>query len=84
MMKEKVQEDNTMVAKTPLMLYYAELSENILWICPWQNNYQLSVNDSLLCIMGNQSSDWLQPFINEVSTGIIGKTEIITLPAPFW
>jgi hypothetical protein len=82
-MKEKAHEDNTMVAKTPLMQYYAKISKNILWIRPWQNDHQLSVNDLLTCIMGNLSGDWLQPVIDEVLAGNIEKTEIVRLPAPF-
>jgi len=34
-MKEKVHEDDRMAAKTPSMIYYAKLNDNISWICPW-------------------------------------------------
>jgi len=44
-MKEKVHEDGTKAAKTPIMTYYAKLNDNILRIHPWQNECQQSVND---------------------------------------
>jgi len=82
-MNEKVYEDGTKAAKTPIMQYYAKLNDNILWICPWHNEDQCSVNDFWSCIMGNLSGDWLQPFINEILDGCIGKSGSDTLPAPF-
>jgi len=39
-MKEKVYEDGTKAAKTPLMIYYAKIYDNILWIRARQNERQ--------------------------------------------
>jgi len=81
--KEKVHEDGTKAVKTPLMIYHAKLNHNILWIHPWQNERQQSVNDCWCCIIGNLRGDWLWPFINAVLAGIIGNRASHTLPAPF-
>ena len=82
-MKEKVYEDGTMAAKTPLMIYYIKVNGNILWICPWQNERQLSGNNFWSCIIGNLLGDRLRPFINAVLAGFIGKRASLTLRAPF-
>jgi len=72
-MKEKVYEDGTKAAKTPLMIYYAKINDNKLWICPWQNERQRSINDCWSCIIRNLLGDRLRPFINGVLAGFIGK-----------
>jgi len=82
-MKEKVYEDGTMAAKTPLMIYYAKMHNDILWISPWQNERQPTVNDFWSCIIGNLLGDRLRPFTNAVLAGFIGKSASLTLPAPF-
>jgi len=82
-MKEKVHEDGTMAAKTPLMIYQVKLNDSMLWIRAWQNEHQRSVNNFCSCIIGNLHRDWLRPFINVVLAGIIGKRATLTLPAPF-
>jgi len=82
-MKEKVHEDGTKAAKTPLMIYYAKINGNILWIRPWQNERQQSVNTVWSCIIATLCGDWLQPFINAILAGFIGKSDIHTLPASF-
>jgi hypothetical protein len=66
------------------MLYYVKLTDNIVWIPPWQDERQWNVNDFRSCIMGNLGNDWRQQFINEDLAGFTGKTENDTLPAPFW
>jgi len=81
-MKEKVHEDGTKAAKTPSMIYYAKLKDNMMLTRPWQNEHQRSVNDWWSCIIGNLRGDWLLPFINAVLAGIIGKRERHMLPAP--
>jgi len=83
-MKEKVHEDGTKAAKTPLMIFQAKLNDTILWICPWQNERQWSVSDFWSCIIGNLRGDLLRPFINVVLAGFSGKRESHMLPAPFW
>jgi len=50
-MKEKVYEDSTKAAKTPLMIYYSKINDTISWICPWQNERQQSVNDFGLALL---------------------------------
>jgi hypothetical protein len=39
-MKEKVHEDGTKAAKKQFMLYYVKLTDNIVWIPPWQDERQ--------------------------------------------
>jgi len=51
--KEKVDEDYRMAAKTPLLMYYAKSNGCILGIHPWQNERQQSVNDFWSCKSGN-------------------------------
>jgi len=82
-MKEKVHGDSTEAARTPLMIYWAELNDYILWIYPWQNERQQSINDCWSGIIGNLCGDRLQPFGNAVTTSFIGKPASHMLPAPF-
>jgi len=82
-MKEKVYAEGTKAAKTPLMIYYVKINDNILWIHPWQNERQWSVNDFWSCIIGNLLGDRLRSFINAVLVGFIGKRVSLMLPAPF-
>jgi len=84
LMKEKVYEDGTKAAKTLLMIYYAKINDNILWICPWQNERQRSFYNFWSCIVGNLLGDRLRPFINTVLAGFIGNRASLTLTAPFW
>jgi len=65
-MKEKVHEDGTKAAKTPSMISWAKLYDTILWIGPWQNEWQQSVNNVWSCMIGNLHGNRLQPFINVV------------------
>jgi hypothetical protein len=80
----KVDEDSKKAAKTPSTIYIATLNDCILWIHPWQYEHQLSVNDFLSYIMGNQSGDWLWPFLDEVLVGVMGERQNDMLPTPFW
>ena len=82
-MREKVCEDSTKAAKTPLTIDYAKINDNILWIRPWQNERQRRVNNFWSCIIGNPDGNRLRPFIKGVSAGFIGKRASLTLPAPF-
>jgi len=82
-MNEKVYEDGTKAAKTPLMIYYAKIYDNILWICSWQDDHQRSVNDFGTSIIGNLRGNQLRPCIFAVLAGVIIKTDSLTLPAPF-
>jgi len=83
-MEEKVHEDGTKTAKTPLMIYYAKLNVNILWWCPWQNEHLWRVNDLWSGIIGILRGNWLQPFLNAVLAGFTDNRESHTLPAPLW
>jgi len=83
-MKEKVYEDGTGAAKSPWMIYYNKINDNILGIHPWQNERQRSVNIFWSCIIGNLLGDRLRPFINALLAGFIGKRVSLTLPGPFW
>jgi len=83
-MKEKVHEDYTKVAKSPLLIYYAKWNDRILQIRLWQNERQQSMNDFWICIVGNLGGDWLRPFLNEVLAVFMGQGESDTLPATFW
>jgi len=76
-MKEKVHEDGTKATKPPSMIYSAKWNDNILYIHPWQNEGQWMVNNDWFCFMGDLSGDWLQPFINEVLTGLI-RQRVVT------
>jgi len=82
-MKETIHEDGTKAAKTPLMIYYAKLNDNILWKDAWQNERQWRVNNFWSGIIGNLRGNWLRPFINAVFARFIGKRERHTLPATF-
>jgi len=82
-MKEKVHEDGTKAAKTPLMIYQTKLNDTILWIRPGQNERQQSVYEFWSCIIGNLRGDLLWPFIYVVLTGFLGKRESDRLPTPF-
>ena len=82
-MKEKVYEDSTKAAKTPLMIYYAKINDTILWVLPWQNERQQRVNNFWSYIMGSLLGERLGPFINAVLPGLIGIRASLTLPVPF-
>jgi hypothetical protein len=82
-MNEKIYDDGTKATKTPIMLYYAIINNNILWIHPWQNESQLWVSDFWSRIMSPLSGTWLQAFLNEILAGFTVKRESNTLPAPF-
>jgi hypothetical protein len=64
------------------MMDYAKSNNCILWIHPWQNERQWSVNDSWSCILDNLGGDRLRVAINEVLAAFIGKTNSEMLPAP--
>ena len=81
-MREKVHEDSTKAAKTLAKIYCAKLNDNILWICPGQNECQLSVNNFWSCVIGNLHGNWLWPFIYAVLPGFIGTRQSHMLPAP--
>jgi len=72
-LKEKVHEDGTKAAKTPLMIYYAKFHDNILWIHPWLDELQRSVNDFWSRIICYLRGDCYRPFMNGVLAGFIGN-----------
>ena len=82
-MKEKVYEDGTKAAKIPLMIYYGKINHDILWIGPWRNERQLSINEFWSCIIGNLLGERLRQLINAVLAGFIGKTASLMLRAKF-
>ena len=82
-MKEKVQEDSTMAAETPFMLYGGKLHENVLCIHPSQNELQSNINNFSSFIRGNLSGHWFWVFINVALAGFIGDRQCDMLPAPF-
>jgi hypothetical protein len=47
-----------------------------------ENERQRSVNDFWLCILGNLSGNWLQPFRNEILLAFRLTKNRIRLPAP--
>jgi len=49
-----------------------------------ENESQRSVHNFWSSILGNQNGNWMQTFINEVSTAVMSKIQINTLPAPIW
>jgi len=49
-----------------------------------ENEYQWSVNDFWLCILGNLSGNWLETTKNEVIAAFRGKNDSNSLPAPCW
>ena len=81
-MKENVYEDSTKAAKTPLMIYYTKRNDNILWIRPWQNKCQRSVNDFWSCKSGKSKAIWSFLYIIKVLAAFIGKKHNDTLCAP--
>jgi hypothetical protein len=64
------------------MMDYAKSNDYMLWIDPWQNERQRSVNDSWSWILDNLGGDRLRLAINKVLAALIGKTNSETLPAP--
>jgi len=82
-MNEKVYEDGTKAAKTPLIIYCAKINHNKLWIHLLQNERQWNVINFWSCIIGYLFGDRLRPIINAVLAGSIGKRASLTLPAPF-
>jgi hypothetical protein len=64
------------------MMDYAKSNDCIVWIHPWQNERQHSVNDSWSRILDNLGGNRLRLAIDEVLNAIIGKTKSETLPAP--
>jgi hypothetical protein len=66
------------------MIDYAKSKEWMMWIHPWQNECQRSVNNCGSCISGDLHSDRLQIVINEVLAAFIGKSYSRTLTAPSW
>ena len=83
-MKENVYEDSTKAAKTPLMIYYAKINDNILWIRPWQNECQQSVNVFWSCKSGKSKAIWSFLYIIKVLDAFIEKIDNHTLCAPSW
>jgi hypothetical protein len=66
------------------MIDNAKSNDCIIWIQPWQNVRQQSMNDSCSCILGNMWGDRLQIVINKELATFIAKRESNTLPAPSW
>jgi len=82
--KKKVNENARNGAKTMWMMDCAKLIDCILWIQPWQNERQWSVNNFWSCVLGNHTSDRLYLVINVFLPAFIGKTDCNTLHAPSW
>jgi len=82
--KKKVNQNARNAAKSKWMIDYAKSIECILWINPWQNERQLSVNDCWTCVLGNLGDDRLEIVINDVLAAFIGERERETLPVPSW
>jgi len=81
-MKEKAYEYGTKAAKTPLMIYYTKINDNILLIHPWQNEHQGSVNDFWSRKSGKSKAIWLFLYIITVLAAFIGNNNNDTLRAP--
>jgi hypothetical protein len=82
--KKNVNENARKAAKTMWIINCAKFNDCILWIQPWLNERQRSVNDFWSCILGNHTSDKLSLVIKEFLATFIGKTDCNTLPAPWW
>jgi len=78
--KKKVNENARMAAKTMWMMEYAKSNNCILWVHPWQNEHQRSVNNFRSCMSGNWKFilSWL--YIIKVLAAYIGKSDSATLP----
>ena len=81
-MKEKVYEDGTKAAKTPLMIYYATINDNILCIHRWQNERSRSVNKFWSCKSGKSKAIWSFLYIIQVLAAFIRKQDNYMLCAP--
>jgi len=82
--KKNVNVNARKTAKTTWMINCAKFNDCILWIQPWQNERQRSVNDFWSCVLGNHTSDKLSLLIKVFLAAFIGKTDCNTLPAPSW
>jgi hypothetical protein len=80
--KMKVNENDRKATKSILTMDYAKSTDCILWIHPWHNERQWSVNDFWLCILDNVVGERLRIAINGLLAAFIGKTNSETLPAP--
>jgi hypothetical protein len=70
--KENVHKEDRTAAKRPLLIFFPKVTGCILWILPWQNEHQWSVNNFWPCILVNQYALWLLKSIYKVWTGFIG------------
>jgi len=82
--KKEVNENTRKAAKTMWMMDYAKSTDCILWIHPWQNERQWSVNNVRLCKSGNYKFIWSWLYIVEALAAFIGKNHSNTLPASYW
>jgi len=82
--QEKVNVNVREAAKSTWMIDYTKSNDSMIWIHPWHNESQRSVNDSWSCILGNLWGDRLYIVINEVLAAFIGKRDSKVLSAPSW
>jgi len=71
--KEKVHEDDTKAAKTPLAIYYAQWSECILHIPMWEIERQCSVKDFWSGKSSNSIVIWLLLYIVKIWADFLGN-----------
>jgi len=80
--KKNVNNNARKGAKSTGMIDYVKSNDSMMWIHPWQNERQRSVNDSWSCILGNLGGDRLRIVINELFAAILDKRDGKILPAP--
>jgi hypothetical protein len=79
---EKVHEDDSSAAKTPLAIYYVQSIGCVLQTAKSQHVCQLSVNDFWSCWSGNYKVMWLMLYIVKGFAAVIGNRKCNKLPIP--
>jgi len=82
--QEKVNVNVRKAAKSTWMIDCTKANDCMMWIHPWQNERQWSINYSWSCILGNLWGDRLHIVINEVMAAFIGERDSKELTAPSW
>jgi len=82
--QEKVNVNGRKAAESTWMIDYAKSNDCMMWILPWQNERQRSVNNSWSCILVNLWGDRLHVVITAVLAAYIGRRDSNTLPASSW
>jgi len=80
--KKKVNENARKAAKIMLMMDCAKFIDCVLWIQPWRNERQRSINDCWSCVVGNHTSDRQDLVIQVFLPTFIGKKDYNTLSGP--